>query len=102
MVDSRAASPDGEIASAGRRPATISAKKATKPAPTRNLRMHANEGIFPTFFLSGFECSSFLWGEERKRRDINAELQHYEHAEEDYRLLPPLGIAVAREGIPWP
>jgi hypothetical protein len=64
--------------------------------------MQASEGIFPTFFLSGFECSSFLWGEERKRRDLNAELQHYEHADEDYRLLPPLGIAVAREGIPWP
>jgi beta-glucosidase/6-phospho-beta-glucosidase/beta-galactosidase len=64
--------------------------------------MQASQGIFPTFFLSGFECSSFLWGEERKRRDLNAELQHYEHADEDYRLLPPLGIAVAREGIPWP
>ena len=26
----------------------------------------------------------------------------FEHADEDYGLLPPLGIAVAREGIPWP
>ena len=60
------------------------------------------DGIFPTFFLSGFECSSFLWGEEKRRRDLNAELQHYEHADEDYALLAPLGIAVAREGIPWP
>ena len=60
------------------------------------------QGIFPTFFLSGFECSSFLWGKDKKRRDLAAELQHYVHADEDYRLLPPLGIAVAREGIPWP
>lgn len=60
------------------------------------------ESIFPTFFLSGFECSSFLWGPERKRRDLSSELQHYEHADEDYRLLSELGIAVAREGIPWP
>ena len=64
--------------------------------------MAQREGIFPTFFLSGFECSTFLWGEEKKRRDLNAELRHYEHADEDYALLPPIGIAVAREGIPWP
>lgn len=64
--------------------------------------MAKRAGIFPTFFLSGFECSSFLWGEERRRRDLNAELRHYEHADEDYALLPPLGIAVVREGIPWP
>jgi beta-glucosidase/6-phospho-beta-glucosidase/beta-galactosidase len=64
--------------------------------------MTVAKGIFPTFFLSGFECSTFLWGEERKRRDLNAELDHYGHADEDYALLPPLGIAVAREGIPWP
>jgi beta-glucosidase/6-phospho-beta-glucosidase/beta-galactosidase len=64
--------------------------------------MTAREGIFPTFFLSGFECSSFLWGKEEKRRDLNAELHHYQHADEDYGLLAPLGIAVAREGIPWP
>jgi hypothetical protein len=60
------------------------------------------DGIFPTFFLSGFECSSFLWGKERVRRDLNAELQHYAHADEDYRLLASIGIAVAREGIAWP
>jgi beta-glucosidase/6-phospho-beta-glucosidase/beta-galactosidase len=64
--------------------------------------MQVRDGLFPTFFLSGFECSTFLWGEEKKRRDLNAELQHYQHADEDYALLPPLGIAVAREGVPWP
>jgi beta-glucosidase/6-phospho-beta-glucosidase/beta-galactosidase len=64
--------------------------------------MDAKAGIFPTFFLSGFECSTFLWGEQRKRRDLTAELHHYRHADEDYAMLPPLGIAVAREGIPWP
>jgi beta-glucosidase/6-phospho-beta-glucosidase/beta-galactosidase len=64
--------------------------------------MPTREGIFPTFFMSGFESSSFLWGENRTRRDLSAELQHYEHADEDYALLPPIGIAVAREGIPWP
>src|SRR5689334_25314900 len=70
--------------------------------PAYCLQMQTRGGTFPTFFLSGFECSSFLWGKERKRRDVTAELRHYEHAEEDYALLPPLGIAAAREGIPWP
>jgi hypothetical protein len=63
--------------------------------------MHGRPGIFPTFFLSGFECSTFLWKAEG-RRDLTAELQHYAHADEDYRMLAGLGIAVAREGIAWP
>lgn len=57
-------------------------------------------GIFPTFFLSGFECSTFHW--QGRRRNLAAETQHDTHAEEDYRILHDLGIAVAREGIPWP
>src|SRR3954469_16414735 len=80
----------------------IARRGATERWLSRNNRMPAREGIFPTFFLSGFECSTFLWGKEQRRRDLNAELRHYEHADEDYGLLPPLGIAVAREGIPWP
>lgn len=63
-------------------------------------RMGTNS-IFPTFFLSGFECSSFDW-KDRGRRNVTAELRHDVHADEDYAMLPGLGIAVAREGIPWP
>jgi beta-glucosidase/6-phospho-beta-glucosidase/beta-galactosidase len=63
--------------------------------------MAKRPGIFPTFFLSGFECSTFLW-KDRKRRDLVAETRHREHALEDYRMLHDLGIAVAREGVPWP
>jgi beta-glucosidase/6-phospho-beta-glucosidase/beta-galactosidase len=63
--------------------------------------MAKKPGIFPTFFLSGFECSTFLWKDGR-RRDLVAETQHREHAREDYAILQKLGIAVAREGIPWP
>ena len=63
--------------------------------------MAARESIFPTFFLSGFECSTFLW-KDRGRRDLCEETQHRSHADEDYRMLRSLGIAVAREGIPWP
>jgi beta-glucosidase/6-phospho-beta-glucosidase/beta-galactosidase len=58
-------------------------------------------GLFPTFFLSGFECSTFLW-KDQGRRDLARELQHYRHADEDYAMLASLGIGVAREGIAWP
>ena len=63
--------------------------------------MPQREGIFPTFFLSGFECSTFEW-KEKGRRDLAEETRHYAHADEDYAFLRSLGIAVAREGIPWP
>ncbi|RYZ20844.1 MAG: glycosyl hydrolase family protein [Chitinophagaceae bacterium] len=63
--------------------------------------MAKRPGIFPTFFLSGFECSTFLWKDHR-RRNLVAETQHDRFAKEDYALLRRLGIAVAREGIPWP
>lgn len=59
------------------------------------------DGIFPTFFLSGFECSTFVW-KDRGRRDLAEETRHYVHADEDYAMLAGLGIAVAREGLPWP
>ena len=63
--------------------------------------MAKRPGIFPTFFLSGFECSTFLW-KDRKRRDLVEETQHRRHAQGDYDILRGLGIAVSREGIPWP
>jgi hypothetical protein len=63
--------------------------------------MEQHAGIFPTFFLSGFECSTFIW-KDQGRRDLCEETQHWTHADEDYRMLRELGIAVAREGIPWP
>jgi beta-glucosidase/6-phospho-beta-glucosidase/beta-galactosidase len=63
--------------------------------------MAQRPGIFPTFFLSGFECSSFLW-KHGPRRNLVQETQHDRHAAEDYRILNRLGIAVAREGVPWP
>jgi len=58
-------------------------------------------GIFPTFFISGFECSTFLW-KDKGRRNLIAETQHDQFVDADYKLLRRLGIAVSREGIPWP
>jgi beta-glucosidase/6-phospho-beta-glucosidase/beta-galactosidase len=66
-----------------------------------NSFMAKRPGIFPTFFISGFECSTFLW-RDKKRRNLIAETQHDRFAMQDYELLRRLGIAVAREGIPWP
>lgn len=63
--------------------------------------MTQRPGLFPTFFLSGFECSTFCW-KDHGRRDLVDETQHREHAVEDYARLRHLGIAVAREGVPWP
>ncbi|WP_420475318.1 b-glycosidase [Noviherbaspirillum sp. ST9] len=63
--------------------------------------MATRPGIFPTFFLSGFECSTFLW-KGGVRRDLVEETRHRECALEDYHILKELGIAVSREGIPWP
>ena len=63
--------------------------------------MTKRPGLFPTFFLAGFECSTFQW-KDRGRRDLVAETQHRERASEDYDVLRSLGIAVAREGVPWP
>lgn len=63
--------------------------------------MAKRPGIFPTFFISGFECSTFLW-KNKERRNLIEETQHRKHAQEDYKMLRDLGIAVSREGIPWP
>lgn len=69
--------------------------------PSLNFSMAKRPGIFPTFFLSGFECSTFLW-KDKKRRNLVTEIQHDQFVESDYALLRHLGIAVAREGVPWP
>jgi hypothetical protein len=64
--------------------------------------MAVRPGIFPTFFLSGFECSTFRW-KDRGRRDLAAETAAPRaRARGLRRLLRELGIAVAREGVPWP
>jgi beta-glucosidase/6-phospho-beta-glucosidase/beta-galactosidase len=70
-------------------------------SPRQSSRRPKHAGIFPTFFLSGFECSSFIW-KDKGRRDLTVETQHQSFAEDDYAFLRSLGMAVAREGVPWP
>src|SRR5688572_5935313 len=59
------------------------------------------EGIFPTFFMAGFECSTFIW-KDGQRKDYVAITGHDEHLEKDYESLMELGIGVVREAIRWP
>jgi len=63
--------------------------------------MSERPAIFPTYFISGFECSTFLW-KDKRRRNLIEETQHHQHVGEDYHLLHELGIGVARDAIPWP
>jgi beta-glucosidase/6-phospho-beta-glucosidase/beta-galactosidase len=65
----------------------------------RNPR--SDESIFPTFFMAGFECSTFIW-KDRERKDYVALTGHDRHLKADYRRLLDLGIGVAREAIRWP
>lgn len=61
----------------------------------------APEGIFPTFFMAGFECSTFIW-KDGERKDYVTVTHHDRHLQHDYRRLMELGIGLAREGVRWP
>lgn len=57
--------------------------------------------IFPTFFMGGFECSTFVW-KDRERKDYVAATGHDRHLAKDLAAAMDLGIGVVREGIRWP
>src|SRR6478672_10345722 len=57
--------------------------------------------IFPTFFMAGFECSTFVW-KDREWKDYVAATGHDRHLAADFAAAMDLGIGVAREGIRWP
>ena len=64
--------------------------------------MAKRDGIFPTFFLSGFECSSFLW-KDAGRRNLSAELGH-DIAPRDMQAATPAGWngrMIIRRGGAW-
>ena len=64
-------------------------------------RSNSKGAIFPTFFMSGFECSTFLW-KDRERKDYVAATGHDQHLAADYAAAMDLGIGVVREAIRWP
>lgn len=69
----------------------------------KGTQRHGEDGdsIFPTFFMAGFECSTFVW-KDRKRKDYVAITGHDRHLAEDYDRVEDLGIGVVREAIRWP
>ncbi len=60
-----------------------------------------NGSIFPTFFMAGFECSTFVW-KDRERKDYVVITGHDRHLRGDYESVMDLGIGVVREAIRWP
>ena len=59
------------------------------------------EAIFPTFFMSGFECSTFVW-KDGERKDYVAATGHDRHMAADLAAAMDLGIGVVREAVRWP
>jgi beta-glucosidase/6-phospho-beta-glucosidase/beta-galactosidase len=59
------------------------------------------ELLFPTFFLSGFESSTFRW-RNGERRNLIKESEHDVQADNDYKIIRALGIGASREAVPWP
>ncbi|HKH29143.1 MAG TPA: glycosyl transferase family 1, partial [Sphingomicrobium sp.] len=64
--------------------------------------MHpSHDSIFPTFFMGGFECSTFVW-KDRERKDYVEATGHDRHLAADYAAAMDLGVGVVREAIRWP
>jgi hypothetical protein len=63
--------------------------------------VESEQAIFPTFFMAGFECSSFIW-KDGQRKDYMVITGHDRHLRADYDSLMDLGIGVVRESVRWP
>ena len=57
--------------------------------------------MFPSFFIAGFEGSTG-YNMHGRRIDSLARTAHDSRLHEDYSMIRKVGIAVARECIPWP
>lgn len=57
-------------------------------------------GLFDSFFLGGFECSTHRRRDGR-RLDLIAASRHQEFARQDYLRLRAHGIRAARDGVRW-
>ena len=61
----------------------------------------STDSIFPTFFMAGFECSTFVW-KDRERKDYVAATGHDRHLAADFEAAMDLGIGAVREAVRWP
>lgn len=60
-----------------------------------------SQSLFPSFFMAGFECSTFEW-KDQGRKDYLALTGHDRHFDDDCTKVKEAGMAVVRECIPWP
>lgn len=73
-----------------------------------NPRDHANDSIFQSFWMGGFECSTHRLPSHKAlgrfaglRVDLIAATRHDEFALQDYERLQSVGIRTARDGVRW-
>ena len=55
----------------------------------------SDDAIFPTFFMAGFECSTFVWMDQ-ERKDYVVATGHDRHLKNDFAAAMDLGIGVVR------
>jgi len=58
------------------------------------------QGLFGSFFVAGFECSTHRRRDGR-RLDLLAATRHDALAAEDYRMVAAHGMRAARDGLRW-
>ncbi|HVG39058.1 MAG TPA: hypothetical protein VM870_07220, partial [Pyrinomonadaceae bacterium] len=63
-------------------------------------RVSANETLFRSFFMGGFECSTHR-NRSGRRLDLVAATTHDEFVSADYARLKGLGLRTVREGLRW-
>lgn len=66
----------------------------------RRDRRVARSGLFRSFWMAGFECSSHL-NSAGARLDMTAALQHDLYAAADYRRIREAGMTTARDALRW-
>ncbi len=69
-------------------------------APPHPVDAAFRPGLFRSFFLGGFECSTHRRADGR-RLDLLAATRHDALAEQDYRQLAEHGVRAARDGVRW-
>ncbi len=68
--------------------------------PDNGAAKDRSPGLFRSFWMGGFECSCHI-NREGVRLDMTAALEHDLWAQEDYRRLREVRMAVARDGLRW-
>lgn len=61
----------------------------------------SNPPLFKSFWMAGYEGACHI-NESGKRLDMTSFVQHDRQVEQDYALLPGVGIEAARESVRWP